>query len=219
MLKIGLPSRGRLAQPALNLFRSSGYTINCHERQFYCEDNNHNVRFFFIHPKDAPYLVSTNYLDLAISAKDIIVEKKIKVLELLPLNFSYCKIVIAVKKDSPIKTWNDFIGKTIATNYPCITAGIFRELSIPIRIVNLSGALEAALLIGIADGIVDCYQTGKSIEINGLRVVESIMESQAILIGGTRTNLSGVITVINNITNTLHFETYVNNFIDLKEVQ
>lgn len=203
MLRVALPSRGRLAEPAYLLVKAAGYTWHRDPRELNVQLPEQNLHLTYVHPKDAAMLVASGYIDIAISARDILAEHSADVIELMPLGFASCRIVLAVKNSSSISHPTELAGETLATSYPNLSAIWFAEHQIPVKLIELHGAVEMAPWVGLSGGIVDSYQTGWSFKVNGLKVVETLMESQAILIGSSSNQNPLVTTFLEKISTAL----------------
>lgn len=196
MITLALPCRGRLAQEAELLVQKIGLNPKRPYRSLQSEDHYNGIKLVFVHHKDAGMLVERGYVDLAVTAQDVLAERPANVNIMLPLGFSKCQIVLATQKDTSIHTIKDLEGQTIATSYPRFTQTWLTQQHIHATIVALHGSIEIMPALGLASGIVDSYQSGMSVRANNLRVVETLMSSQAILIGKpTVTNNSNIMHV------------------------
>jgi len=191
MITIALPSRGRLAEPSEELLSKLGIDLSRPARSLICRTE--DICVVFVHPKDAGRLIDAGVIDLAISAQDIQAEYPANVDELLPLHFAECQIVLATRNDSSIMRLEDCENKTIATSYPNLTKSWFAEKGIFVNVLTLHGAVEIAPWLGVAEAIVDSYQTGVSAKANGLRLVTTLLESEAVLIGNPKNRQNGMI--------------------------
>lgn len=189
MLTLALPSRGRLAEHAEHLIRNLGVNLERTYRSLQCEDPTAKVKVVFVHHKDAGMLVERGYVDLAITAQDILAEIPSDVSVLAQLGFGKCQIVVAVPEVSSVNTVHELDGQIIATSYPHLTQMWFTRHQIHCDIINLHGSIEVMPKLGLASGIVDTYQTGVSARTHNLRVIDTIMCSQAVLIGNINSPL------------------------------
>ena len=156
-----------------------------------------------VKPADVPTYVEYGAADIGIAGRDVVLESGADVLQPLDLNFGYCKIAVA----GPVETRTDdgFSPRSysptlrVATKYPRITLEYFNSRGIPVEIIPLSGSIELAPLIGLADRIVDLVETGRTLKENGLAVLEIITESSAKLLinrAGYQTKRAEVLTLI-----------------------
>ena len=199
-LWVGLPSRGRLAEPAYSYLGSAGYIWSKGPRELVTSFPNKRVALVFVHPKDAARLVASGYLDLAISAIDILKEYPADVSILRHLGFATCQVVLGVPIDSMITTPMDLEGKTVATTYPNIAKNWFHNRGVSVNIISLNGALEMAPFLGLSDGIIDSYKTGESFASNNLRVTDILLKSQAVLVGRKRVEKDSIQSFIQDLS-------------------
>ncbi|NWJ95825.1 MAG: ATP phosphoribosyltransferase [Chloroflexi bacterium] len=186
MFTLALPNSGRLAEPVRQLMEQAGLPLGEHlpSRALQVTYPKLDLRVVFTRPKDAGKLIEGGYIDLAISAQDILAEYPARVKVFQKLNLGKCSVVVAVRQDSSFQRVQDLEGRVIATGYSSLTHTWFLQQGIGIaNIVVLHGALEIAPWLGCCDGIVDSYQTGLSARANQLKVLATVMTSEAVLIG------------------------------------
>ena len=179
---IAIPNKGRLSEPSLELLREAGIRVESSERKLIVPTNNQRINILFARAKDIPHYVANGSADVGITGYDMVVESGEDVDVLLKLGFGKAKLVIAVPMDSDIKAVEDLDGKRIATEFKNIAERFFREKGLNVKIVEVSGACENAPYIGIADAILDLTSTGTTLRVNNLRVVEEVLETEAVLI-------------------------------------
>ncbi len=178
MINIALP-KGRLGEKVYNLFESLGYgcpTIHENSRKLVFEDEANGVRYFWVKPSDVAIYVLTGVADVGVVGKDIILEQKPDVYELLDLGFGKCRMAVAGKKGERMST-----DKTIrvATKFPEIAKKYFASKSREIDIIKLNGSIELAPILGMSDVIVDIVETGTTLKENDLEVYETIVDISA----------------------------------------
>lgn len=178
MINIALP-KGRLGEKVYNLFESLGYgcpTIHENSRKLVFEDEANGVRYFWVKPSDVAIYVLTGVADVGVVGKDIILEQKPDVYELLDLGFGKCRMAVAGKKGERMST-----DKTIrvATKFPEIAKKYFAGKSREIDIIKLNGSIELAPILGMSDVIVDIVETGTTLKENDLEVYETIVDISA----------------------------------------
>jgi ATP phosphoribosyltransferase len=179
MIKVALPNKGQLFERTLELMSACGYRVNKSSRSLSALDQENQVEFFFLRPTDIPLYVSNGILDAGITGKDFVAEKGLAPTCLFPLNYGYSKLCAAAPVDSGVTTLADLRGKRIATSFPNLVSKYFPDRD---RIVELEGAVEISVHLGIADAIVDIVETGSTLKQAGLKVVgEPLFESQAAL--------------------------------------
>ncbi len=178
MINIALP-KGRLGEKVYNLFESLGYgcpTIHENSRKLVFEDEANGVRYFWVKPSDVAIYVLTGVADVGVVGKDIILEQKPDVYELLDLGFGKCRMAVAGKKGERMST-----DKTIrvATKFPEIAKKYFASKNREIDIIKLNGSIELAPILGMSDVIVDIVETGTTLKENDLEVYETIVDISA----------------------------------------
>jgi ATP phosphoribosyltransferase len=180
MIKIALPNKGVLFEPTLEMLQSSGYKINKSLKTLSSVDTEHDVEFYFLRPGDIPLYVTNGILDAGITGKDFVAEQGLKPLLLLDLNYGKSRLCAAVKEDSSIRELKQLKGKKIATSFPNLTKKYFTPD--PVEIVNLEGAVEISIKLGIAEAVADLVETGTTLRQAGLRIVgEPLFQSNAAL--------------------------------------
>jgi len=182
-LKIALPNKGRLREPAIKLLEKAGVKCLESERGYLCETTDPNVKVIFVRARDVPSYVYYGAADLGVTGHDIVAESGFEVYEILDLKFGECKLVVAVPLEVSYQEVMDLpSGVRVATEFPNIARKFFEELGKQVQIVHLHGAVEAAPALGMADAIVDLMETGKTLEKNRLKVVGVILRSTARLV-------------------------------------
>src|SRR5262249_43049129 len=178
MLVIAL-CKGRFLEPSLDLLASAGIHFSedvASSRKLIFESDDKRHRVFLVKPADVPTYVEYGAADAGIAGRDVLMETRADVLQPLDLKFGYCKSGVAGPRG---QTPRDLTPPTIriATKYPHITMDYYNARSIPVEIIPLSGSIELAPLIGLADRIVDIVETGRTLKENGLDILEVIAET------------------------------------------
>ncbi len=179
---IAIPNKGRLSEPSLELLREAGIKVESSERRLIVPTNNPRINVLFARARDIPHYVANGSADVGITGYDMVVESGVDVEVVLKLGFGKAKLVVAVPMDSDVKSLEDLNGKRIATEFRNVAERFFRERGLNVTIVEVSGACENAPYIGIADAILDLTSTGTTLRVNNLRVVEEVLETEAVLI-------------------------------------
>jgi len=180
-LKIAIPNKGRLSDRALELLSRAGFHVPRHARRLTANVND-RWQLLFVRTKDIPEYVATGTADAGMTGEDVVAEQGLHVETLLGLGFGKCRLVIAAPKSSEIKSLVDMTGLRIATVFPKLTERHFRERGIEIEIIPLTGATEVAPQVGVAEAIVDLVETGSTLKQHGLVEIETIMNSEAVVI-------------------------------------
>jgi ATP phosphoribosyltransferase len=178
MIKVALPNKGQLFEPTMDILSACGYRVSKSLRSLSTLDSENQVEFYFLRPGDIPLYVAKGILDAGITGKDFVAEKGVATVCLIDLNFGASKLCAAVPESHPSKSLADLKGLRIATSFPHIVSG-----KLPGNpLVELEGAVEISIKLGIADAIVDIVETGTTLKQAGLRVVgEPLFESRAAL--------------------------------------
>jgi ATP phosphoribosyltransferase len=183
MLKIALPNKGRLADEARELFRDAGLEVQARSDRALTASLGGEFQALFVRAQDIPEFVADGAADAGVTGWDLVRESGRPVREVADLGFGFCRLAIAARDDSGIAGVAALpAGTRVATTFPRIAAQFFAERGCQVEIVPISGAAEIAPHIGIADVIVDLVSTGSTLRVNGLREVETVLESTARLI-------------------------------------
>ena len=184
-LKIAVPSKGRISDPAVKILEKAGLGLkDSTNRKLFSQTYNKDIDVMFARAADIPEFVEEGICDMGITGYDLIEENDVDVEILLDLQFGATKLVLASPDDSPIETKEDLKdGMTIATEFPSLTRKYLEENNLNIKIVKLTGSTEIAPFIGIADAITDLTSTGTTLNMkNHLKIVDTILESSIKLI-------------------------------------
>lgn len=181
-LKIALQKSGRLNEKSLQLLASCGIRIDNGKDQLKVEVANFPLEILFLRNSDIPQYVEDGVADIAIVGENILIEQRPNVQKILPLNFSKCRVSLAVPKNEEVKDVNYYQGKKIATSYPNTLQQFLDKNNVQAEIHVISGSVEIAPNIGLADAICDIVSTGSTLFKNGLIEDQILLESQAVLI-------------------------------------
>jgi ATP phosphoribosyltransferase len=187
-LKIAIQKSGRLSEKSLKLLEECGIKISNGDRKLKAEAKNFPVEILFLRDDDIPQYVEQGVADIGILGENEVWEKDKNVLEIEKLGFANCKLSLAIPKDENYTGINYFNNKKIATSYPKILQQYFDKKGISVIIEEIGGSVEIATGIGLADAIFDIVSTGSTLLMNGLKEVEVITKSEAILISNTSLN-------------------------------
>lgn len=179
MIKVALPNKGQLFEPTMEMLSACGYRVSKSLRSLMTLDAENQVEFYFLRPSDIPLYVSNGILDAGITGKDFVAEKGVQPTCLYDLNFGASKLCAAVPAASPIQDLQALRSSRIATSFPHIVQGYFGNHE---RLIELEGAVEISIKLGIADAVVDIVETGTTLVQAGLRIVgEPLFRSCAAL--------------------------------------
>ncbi len=188
-LTLAVPSKGRMAEPALKLCADSGLSFEATERALLVPCANAPVDLLLVRPHDIPEYVQDGVVDVGITGANLVAEAEADVLTLAELGFARCTLEAAVPVDAPQRELADLAGLRVATAYPVSTRALLAERGIAAELVPVPGSVEAAPRLGLADAIVDLVSTGTTASANGLRLIGRLLSSEAVLVG-SRTALA-----------------------------
>ena len=181
MISVALP-KGRLGEKVYEMFEKAGYdcpSIKEVNRKLIFENSEKGIRFFWVKPSDVPIYVERGAADVGVAGKDILLEYKPGIYELLDLNIGKCRMCVAGKKDFFDE---DVRVIKVATKFPAIASEYYSGLGRDIDIIPLNGSIELAPILGLSDVIVDIVETGSTLKANGLEVKATILPISARLI-------------------------------------
>ena len=183
MLRIAVPNKGSLAQPAWDMLREAGYKQRRDSRKLVLVDTDNDVEFFFIRPRDVAVYVGAGTVDVGITGRDLLLDSGANAVEHLPLGFARAHFRFAAPQGY-YSSLDDINGKRIATSFDGLVSQFCEEQGIiPSAIVHLDGAVESSVQLGVADIIADVVETGTTLKAAGLEVFgEPLLKSEAVLI-------------------------------------
>jgi ATP phosphoribosyltransferase len=181
-LKIAVQKSGRLHDGSLQLLKECGIDVSNGNNQLRVQAMNFPLEIFFLRDDDIPEYVQDAVADIGFVGENVAAEKNKGVISLDKLGFGKCRLSVAIPKNGEISSLKDLNGKKIATSYPFILAGFLQENKINATIQEISGSVEIAPRIGLADAICDLVSSGSTLFSNELRELETVLKSEAVLI-------------------------------------
>ena len=182
-MRIAVPNKGRLHDPTIDLLERAGLPVtDGTNRRLYAETVDPEVTLLFVRAADVPAYVADGAADMGITGYDQIHESGADLVDLLNLGYGTCRLVLAAPETGPVSTVADLGGGTVATEFPGVARDFFADREIDPEIVEVSGATELTPLVDIADAIVDITSTGTTLRVNGLDVIEDVLESSVRLV-------------------------------------
>jgi len=182
LLKIAIPNKGSLAEASTQMLREAGYRQRTDPKDLALVDEQNNVEFYYLRPRDIAVYVGEGTLDLGITGRDMLLDSDAPADELMTLGFGGTRFRFAAPGGKTM-TVADLTGRRIATSYPGIVGTFLRTHAIEARIITLDGAVESSVRLGVADVVADVVETGSTLKHAGLELFgDPIMESEAILI-------------------------------------
>lgn len=193
-LRIAIQKKGRLSDRSLELLQNCGIKVTNGERRLRSRAQNFPLEILYLRDDDIPRYVEQGVADTGILGENEVHEQSLDVTIVRKLGFARCSLQLAIPKESKYEDLQWFRNKRIATSYPQILRKFFQNAGIEVEIEEISGSVEIAPGIGLADGICDLVSTGSTLIMNGLMGVETVLKSEACLIaspqlGVTQTTL------------------------------
>jgi ATP phosphoribosyltransferase len=182
-LRLALPNKGRLAEPAVALLRDAGLDFELSERRLTAQARNYELELLFVRTDDITEYVADGLVDVGITGRDLVAERGDEMESILDLGFGACSLVLAAPGSGRISKPEDLAGCSIATGFPRLTALFLAERGIEANLVEVHGAVEITPQLGVADAVVDLVATGSTLRMNGLLPLATLLESEAVLIG------------------------------------
>jgi ATP phosphoribosyltransferase len=197
MIKVALPNKGQLFEPTMDLLAACGYKVSKSLRSLSTLDAENGVEFYFLRPGDIPMYVAKGILDAGVTGMDFVAEKGVNPTKLLDLNFGASKLCVAVPNEGAETSLRDLDarGARIATSF----THIVRDAGYKGPLVELEGAVEISIKLGIADAIVDIVETGTTLKQAGLKIIgEPLFKSNAALYAHPGRETAEAVTVLKN---------------------
>ncbi len=205
MLRIAVPNKGSLAEPAADMLREAGYKVRRDLKELAVSDPDNEVELFYLRPRDIAVYVGSGTVAVGITGRDLLLDSGSDAVEVMVLGFGRSTFRYAARAGS-LGSVDDIVGKRVATSYPGLVQAHLAASGVSAQVVRLDGAVETAITLGVADVIADVVETGATLRSQGLAVFgEPILTSEAVLIrraevsedngvGVLRRRLLGVVT-------------------------
>ncbi len=182
MLRIAVPNKGSLSEPAAQMLVEAGYRQRSDSRELHLVDTENETEFFFLRPRDIAIYVGEGQLDVGITGEDLLLDSGAHAEAILPLSFGASTFRFAARPGTA-STAAELNGKRVATAYPGVVADYFARAGIVAEVIHLDGAVETSVRLGVADAIADVVSTGTTLRNAGLDIFgEPLLTSQAVLI-------------------------------------
>ncbi|MBA3586588.1 MAG: ATP phosphoribosyltransferase [Chloroflexi bacterium] len=181
-LRLAVPNKGRLAEPAIELLHSAGLEFELSERRLSAAVRNADIELLFVRTDDIAEYVADGLVELGLTGADLVAEHGGELHTVLPLGFGACSLVLAVPRDGDLATAKDLDGCRIATSFPRVTAGYLASAGVEAQVVEVRGAVEVTPQLGVADAVVDLVASGSTLRMNGLRPIATLLASEAVLV-------------------------------------
>ena len=181
-LRLAIPNKGRLVEPTLRLLHDAGLVFDEHDRSLVARVQNYDLDVLFVRTNDVIEFVGDGVADLGITGIDLLTETSAELPRIRDLGYGRCRLAAAVPNDSPYQAIEDLAGLRVATAHPNTARRFFESRSIPVDVIPISGAVEVAPRLGLAEAIVDLVSTGSTMVMNGLRPIGDVLNSEAVLV-------------------------------------
>ncbi len=181
-LKLAIQKSGRLHDDSIRLLKECGIDISNGVNKLKAEATNFPIEVYFLRDDDIPQYVEDAVADIGFVGENVVYEKRKKVTVVEKLGFGKCRLSMAVRRGEEYTDASFLNGKKIATSYPVIVENFLKEKNVSAEIHEISGSVEIAPGIGLADAICDLVSSGSTLFMNGLKEAETILQSQAVLI-------------------------------------
>jgi len=182
-LRLAIPNKGRMQQPTLQLLHDAGLRFEDGTRALTARVEGFPLDILFVRTDDIVEFVADGVADLGITGTNLLIESGADLEVLVELGYGYCRLEAAVPNASPVQSLTELDGMRLATSHPHAAETSFAKLGVETEIVTITGAVEVAPKMGLADGIVDLVSSGSTLIMNGLRSLGPLFASQAILVG------------------------------------
>ena len=186
-LRIGVPSKGRLSELAIDLLAEAGLSVRRQERSLFARVRELPAEVTFLRTDDIPVLVSEGAIDLGITGGDLLHESGADAVVRLALGVGHCRLAVCVPDDSQLEEPSQLDGKQIATSFPNTTRQFLEGHGATAHLVRLTGSVEVMIGLGVADAIVDLVDTGSTLAANHLRILAEIGSYETLLIQNAST--------------------------------
>jgi ATP phosphoribosyltransferase len=208
MLRIAVPNKGSLSETAAQMLAEAGYTGRRDPRDLVTADPRNGVEFFYLRPRDIATYVGSGALDVGITGRDLLLDSHSKAVEIASLDFgdSTFRFAGPAGRFTELK---DLDGLRVATSYPGLVERFLATHSVTVDLVELDGAVESAVQLGVADAVADVVSTGTTLRKAGLEIFGPvILESTAVLISSTN-DKAGIDTLLRRLQGVLVARQYV----------
>jgi ATP phosphoribosyltransferase len=181
-LRLALPNKGRLAEPAVALLRDAGIEVELSERRLSALARNVDLELLFVRTGDVAEYVRDGLVELGLTGRDLVAERDDGLTSILDLGCGSCSLVLAVPSAAEIDGVEGLTGCRIATTFPRLTREFLARCGIGAQVIEVTGAVEVTPQLGVADAVVDLVASGSTLRVNGLRPIATLLESEAVLV-------------------------------------
>ncbi len=190
-IKLAIQKEGRITEESQNLLRAMGLDLEFRSRSLFSPCRNYPLDLLSVRDDDIPEYVQDGVSDLGVVGENIVAEKSARVSILEKLGFGKCRLVICTPKTGSLRNLSDLNGKRIATSYPATVRRFLNERHMTASIIEISGSVEITPALDVADATCDIVSTGSTARVNGLEIIHTIMNSEAVLVAHPSVMSSG----------------------------
>ncbi len=180
-MRLAIPNKGRMVEPTLHLLHDAGLVFDEHDRSLVARVQNFDLDILFVRTNDVIEFVGDGVADLGITGIDLLAETGAELPRIRSLGYGRCRLAAAVPSDTPYQSVEELAGLRVATAHPA--------RDIQVDVIPISGAVEVAPRLGLAEAIVDLVSTGSTLVMNGLRPIGDVLESEAVLVANPTARL------------------------------
>lgn len=191
-LRLGLPSKGRLAEEAAELLTQSGLSFRRQDRGLFARVSELPVDITFLRTDDIPVLCAEGAIDMGITGGDLVEEAGVALTTRLALGFGRCRLAVCVPEGAAIQSPADLDGCRVATSFTHVAEQFFARCGAKVRLVPVSGSVEIMISLGVAEAIVDLVQTGSTLASNRLRILTDIGHYETVLVQNRSARHAGI---------------------------
>jgi ATP phosphoribosyltransferase len=188
-MRLAIPNKGRMVEPTLHLLHDAGLVFDEHDRSLVARVQNFDLDILFVRTNDVIEFVGDGVADLGITGIDLLTETGAELPRVRSLGYGRCRLAAAVPSDTPYQDVEELAGLRVATAHPATARRYFAERNIDVDVIPISGAVEVAPRLGLAEAIVDLVSTGSTLVMNGLRPIGDVLESEAVLVANPTARL------------------------------
>ena len=188
-MRLAIPNKGRMVEPTLHLLHDAGLVFDEHDRSLVARVQNFDLDILFVRTNDVIEFVGDGVADLGITGIDLLAETGAELPRIRSLGYGRCRLAAAVPSDTQYQTVEELAGLRVATAHPATARRFFAERNIAVDVIPISGAVEVAPRLGLAEAIVDLVSTGSTLVMNGLRPIGDVLESEAVLVANPTARL------------------------------
>jgi ATP phosphoribosyltransferase len=178
-----------MVEPTLHLLHDAGLVFDEHDRSLVARVQNFDLDILFVRTNDVIEFVGDGVADLGITGIDLLAETGAELPRIRSLGYGRCRLAAAVPSDTPYQSVEELAGLRVATAHPATARRFFAERDIQVDVIPISGAVEVAPRLGLAEAIVDLVSTGSTLVMNGLRPIGDVLESEAVLVANPTARL------------------------------